>query len=107
MKLTQLLIAVTAVIFIPAAHAQYYGSSLYGNSKSGSQPKRAATPSYGTGSNYNSNTVQGHTRKDGTYVAPHTRSKPDSSVNNNWSTKGNTNPYTGASGTKRGNPYGR
>ena len=48
--------------------------------------------------------VQGHTKKDGTYVAPHYRSNPDSNVYNNWSTKGNVNPYTGQAGTK--NPYG-
>lgn len=29
--------------------------------------------------------VRGHTRPDGTYVAPHTRSAPDSSVYNNRS----------------------
>jgi hypothetical protein len=44
--------------------------------------------------------VRGYTRKDGTYVAPHERSAPDSTPANNWSTKGNVNPYTGAPGTK-------
>lgn len=47
--------------------------------------------------------VRGHTRKDGTYVAPHYRSSPDGSKANNWSTKGNINPYTGKEGTV--NPY--
>lgn len=45
--------------------------------------------------------VRGYTRKDGTYVQPHYRSRPDTSVLNNWSTRGNINPYTGAAG---GNP---
>lgn len=44
--------------------------------------------------------VRGYTKKDGTYVAPHHRTSPDSSKNNNWSTKGNENPYTGKPGTK-------
>ena len=44
--------------------------------------------------------VRGYTKSNGTYVAPHYRSSPDSSYNNNWSVKGNTNPYTGKSGTK-------
>lgn len=44
--------------------------------------------------------VRGYFRKNGTYVAPHYRSSPDSSVWNNWSTKGNVNPYTGKAGTK-------
>jgi len=47
--------------------------------------------------------VHGHTTKNGTYVAPHYRSSPDSSKLNNWSTKGNVNPYTGQAGTK--DPY--
>lgn len=44
--------------------------------------------------------VKGYYRKDGTYVKPHMRSDPDRSVNNNWSTQGNVNPYTGEAGTK-------
>lgn len=44
--------------------------------------------------------VRGYTKKDGTYVAPHMRSAPDGNPYNNWSTKGNINPYTGQAGTK-------
>ncbi|NRD78467.1 hypothetical protein HPT25_13955 [Bacillus sp. BRMEA1] len=44
--------------------------------------------------------VHGYYRKDGTYVRPHYRSDPDGNFNNNWSTKGNINPYTGEEGTK-------
>ena len=47
--------------------------------------------------------VRGYTRKDGTYVQPHMRSSPDSNPYNNYSTQGNTNPYTGQAGTR--NPY--
>ena len=43
--------------------------------------------------------VSGYTRNDGTYVAPHYRSAPDGDFNNNWSTWGNVNPYTGKLGT--------
>jgi hypothetical protein len=43
--------------------------------------------------------VKGYTKKDGTYVAPHDRTAPDSSKANNWSTKGNVNPETGKKGT--------
>lgn len=45
--------------------------------------------------------VRGYYRKDGTYVAPHYRTAPDSSRSNNYSHKGNVNPYTGKRGTKR------
>lgn len=44
--------------------------------------------------------VSGYYRKNGTYIKPHYRSKPDGIFRNNWSTKGNFNPYTGKSGTK-------
>lgn len=44
--------------------------------------------------------VKGHYRKDGTYVKPHYRSDPNPSVRDNWSTKGNVNPYTGKPGTR-------
>jgi hypothetical protein len=47
--------------------------------------------------------VHGYTTKSGTYVAPHYRSAPDGSPYNNWSTRGNVNPYTGQVGTR--NPY--
>lgn len=48
--------------------------------------------------------VRGYTRKDGTYVAPHMRSSPNSTTSDNYSTKGNTNPYTGEPGTKNPTP---
>lgn len=44
--------------------------------------------------------IDGYYRRDGTYVKGHYRSSPDSSVSNNWSTKGNVNPYTGEKGTR-------
>jgi opacity protein-like surface antigen len=47
--------------------------------------------------------VKGYTRSDGTYVAPHYRSSPNSTTLDNYSTKGNVNPYTGEVGTR--NPY--
>lgn len=44
--------------------------------------------------------VSGYTRKDGTYVRPHYRSNPNGNFYDNWSTKGNVNPYTGKPGTR-------
>ena len=49
--------------------------------------------------------VRGYVKKDGTYVQPHYRSRPDSSVLNNWSTRGNINPYTGATGRGPAKPF--
>ena len=49
----------------------------------------------------NATYVRGHYRSDGTYVQPHYRSNPDGNPNNNYSHKGNVNPYTGKRGTQR------
>lgn len=45
--------------------------------------------------------VQGHTRSDGTYVQGHYRSEANSSRSDNYSSQGNTNPYTGERGSQR------
>lgn len=50
--------------------------------------------------------VRGYTKKDGTYVAPHERTAPNNTMLDNYSTKGNVNPYTGQRGTKEPEPYG-
>jgi len=42
--------------------------------------------------------VKGYTKSNGTVVAGHYRTSPDSTINNNFSTKGNVNPYTGENG---------
>jgi hypothetical protein len=60
----------------------------------------SSNPSTATGSKSSSTNVKGHVTKKGSYVAPHKRSTPDKSKANNWSAKGNTNPYTGKRGTK-------
>lgn len=43
--------------------------------------------------------VRGHAKRSGRYVMPHRRSRSDGRKLNNWSTKGNVNPYTGKKGT--------
>ena len=47
--------------------------------------------------------VNPYSRSDGTYVQGHMRSDADGDRSNNWSTRGNTNPYTGQAGTR--DPY--
>lgn len=56
-------------------------------------------------SSYSSSTthVRGYMKQNGTYVMPHQRTSPNNSRLDNWSTKGNVNPYTGQAGTK--DPY--
>ena len=48
--------------------------------------------------------VRPHVRSDGTYVQGHVRSAPNDTRIDNYSTRGNTNPYTGTAGTQ--SPYG-
>lgn len=43
--------------------------------------------------------VKGYTKKDGTYVAPYQKTDPNKSKSDNYSSKGNVNPYTGKKGT--------
>ena len=47
-----------------------------------------------------SHSVRGHTTKNGTYVAPSRATNPNSTKTDNYSNKGNVNPYTGKKGTK-------
>jgi hypothetical protein len=42
--------------------------------------------------------TRGHIRKNGTYVAPSFKTNPNKSIRDNYSTKGNVNPYTGKAG---------
>ncbi|WP_428671967.1 hypothetical protein [Reyranella sp.] len=55
---------------------------------------------YGTGSNSSSHGTRGYTTGNGTYVQPHRQTNPNGTQYDNYSTKGNYNPYTGATGTK-------
>jgi hypothetical protein len=54
----------------------------------------------GTGSKANSTYVHGHFKKDGTFVEGHRKSTPDTKFENNWTTKGNDNLYTGKDGVR-------
>lgn len=47
--------------------------------------------------------VRGYTRQDGTHVDSYHRSDSNNTQSDNFSTKGNTNPYTGQEGTRNPN----
>ena len=50
----------------------------------------------------NANTyVRGYYKSNGKYVKPHYRSSSNRTEKDNWSTKGNINPYTGKKGYKK------
>jgi hypothetical protein len=61
----------------------------------------AAANSFAQTSTY----VSGYTNSNGTYVQGYNRTAPDNNRNNNYSTVGNTNPYTGTAGTKPADSY--
>lgn len=70
-----------------AANAQYYNNNRN---------------SYGSGyPNPNSHYVQPHMNNNGGFTGGHYRTNPDNNPFNNYSSEGNTNPYTGQRGTKR------
>ena len=43
--------------------------------------------------------TKGYQRRDGSYVQPHYSTTPNATNTDNYSTRGNTNPYTGQQGT--------
>ena len=45
--------------------------------------------------------VRGYTKKNGTYVAPSHRSDANKTQRDNWSSKPNSNPYSGKKGNKQ------
>lgn len=45
--------------------------------------------------------IKGYVKKNGTYVAPHFKTEPNKQKLDNFSTKGNVNPFTGKKGTKK------
>ncbi len=82
------LILVAALAFAtPVAAQNTYGG--YGS-----------TGGFGTGSNPDAHAVEGYTRQNGTYVAPHYETNPNGTQMDNYSTRGNMSPYTGAYGTR-------
>jgi len=44
--------------------------------------------------------VRNYVRHNGRFVSPYVRTAPNRTKLDNWSTRGNTNPYTGKFGTK-------
>ena len=56
--------------------------------------------SYSHSSYHSEHHVSGYVTRRGTYVAPHYATNPNHTRNDNYSTRGNTNPHTGQAGTR-------
>jgi hypothetical protein len=54
----------------------------------------------GTGWNPNDHYVQPHLTRNGNYVQGHYQTNPNTTQRDNYGTRGNVNPYTGAVGTR-------
>jgi hypothetical protein len=66
----------------------------------GSSVASAQSGGWGTGSNPNNHYVQGHFNSNGTYTSGHHQTNPNQTQYDNYGTRGNVNPYTGAVGTR-------
>ncbi len=66
-----------------------------------SEAGRRKSYDYGSGSNYQTESVDGYTRRDGTYVAPYQRTKANDTTDDNYGTSGNYNPWTGETGSRK------
>ena len=87
----------TLFLVIVATAVALSGNVYARGSSYGGQSSYKSSYSYGSRSDH---TVSGYTRSNGTYVQPSHATNPDSTRNNNYSTRGNMNPYTGKYGTK-------
>lgn len=90
-----------------SAQAQsIYGSQPSNGGMYGSPPSNGGMYNpgigngFGTGSNQSAHSVQGYTTNNGTYVQPHLQTNPNNTQMDNYGTRGNFNPNTGAFGTR-------
>lgn len=80
-----------------------YGKRGYSHARSGfrtSHSSRYAKARAYRPSATSEHSVLGHYRRDGTFIQPYHATNPDSTRDNNYSTRGNINPHTGTYGTK-------
>jgi hypothetical protein len=72
-----------------------------GHRSSGSHSSGASHHSSSGHVNSQNHSVSGYTKKDGTHVAPSHATNPNSTRRDNYTHKGNTNPYTSKEGAKK------
>lgn len=88
----KLFVGLIFVAFTAGTASAQYNNNYSGYGSYGSQ---------GTGSNSSNHSVNGYTNSHtGTYVQPHTQTNPNSTQYDNYSARGNYNPYSGSYGTR-------
>ncbi|MFM9928005.1 hypothetical protein VLK31_33895 [Variovorax sp. H27-G14] len=91
------------IFILVASLALALGSSAFAKGGGGgghSSGGHSNASSHASGSSSESHSTSGYTKSNGTYVAPSHATNPNGTKSDNWSTKGNVNPYTGKEGTK-------
>lgn len=90
-------------------HSYHSSGTSFGGGYSGSAHASRSSSSHRISSHYVSASsraksgvhfTHGYYRKNGTYVQGHYSTNPNGTRNDNFSTRGNVNPYTGEVGTK-------
>lgn len=92
-----IILLATIIATCSYANAQY---GIYGTSSKKSTTSSNSSSMFSTGSNPSSIHVNSYTRSNGTYVQGHNRSVQNSTNHDNYSTIGNTNPFTGTTGSR-------
>lgn len=87
-------------MLVAIAAATIFGCSGVASARGSASGYHYHAPRASHSSQHSTEHVSGYVRKNGTYVAPYYRTAPNSTKLDNWSTKGNVNPYTGKAGTK-------
>lgn len=85
--------AIIAIASIVSVNAQSFNSYGTSNRRSNSYC------SYGS-TNTSVRYQRGYTRSNGTYVKGHYKTNTNSTNHDNFSTRGNSNPYTGSTGSR-------
>ncbi|CAN7693075.1 MULTISPECIES: hypothetical protein [Variovorax] len=86
-----------SIIFLAAILAVSSTAFARGGGGHSSGGHSSYSSSYGSSG---SHSTSGYTKSNGTYVAPSHATNPNGTKADNWSTRGNVNPYTGKPGTK-------
>ena len=97
-------IAATIAAMVCMFNAEARGGGGGGHSsgaRSGSSHASVrSTPSTARVTSTGSHPIRGYVKKDGTYVAPAHATNPNGTQKDNYTAKGNVNPYTGKEGMK-------
>ncbi len=94
----QLVLTIIAIMAVTTSFAQYNPWPNFSSKSSSAKGHTSVSNNMPTFPSNSTTTVSGYTRSNGTYVEPHVRTMPNNTNFDNFSTKGNSNPFTGSTG---------